>query len=85
MVAKTDWEVEILADIGKPAFSISSPPSSSSNLQLAVDLLNQDRHRRGATENCKSRQIKGLSQETIQGGFSSNDVSLLACTVVTRS
>lgn len=63
----------------KPVFKMDPPPSSS-NLQLAVDLLNQDRHRRGATNRCKgegsgSGSIHSL-RETIQGGISSNDVKI---------
>lgn len=36
----------IFSRIGSPIFEVADPPWSSQNLQLALDLLNQERHRR---------------------------------------
>ena len=58
-----------------PAFRINDIPSSSSNTQLVLDLLNQDRHRRKASQSCDSGYKNGYLIEGIKGGFSTNDVS----------
>ena len=54
----------------RPAFTISNPPPSTSNKQLALDFVKQDRHLRGpSTKNSP----EGAAHDAANGG---NNVSL---------
>jgi len=62
---------------------ILNPPSSSSNLQLTTDLLNQDGHRRRASKSCKIAQRTQFEGALLMGAFRGVDVSLTLETSVT--
>ena len=57
----------------KPTFKISNPPPSSSNRQLVLDFLTQDRHRRGSSRQCP---LGTLQSRVMAGGYSANDVCI---------
>lgn len=52
-----------------PAFKIDPQPSSSQNLELAIDLLNQDRDSKRKGQNPCYFEIPGPS--SLRGGYSS--------------
>lgn len=54
-----------------PAFTITQPPSPSRNIQLALDLLAQDKHRRSDRE-CRS-SFNLPKESYIHGGTSGED------------
>ena len=65
---------ELFNDEQVPAFTISNPPSPSSNLQLITDFLVQDRHQRPSTEQ-NLHVLPSAEVESISGGFTGRDVS----------
>ena len=65
----TNVVIEILSPSAVPAFKIEPQPSSSQNLELAIDLLNQDRDSKQKGQNPCHFEIPGRS--FLRGGFSS--------------
>ena len=66
---------EFFDDTQTPSFTISNPPSSSSNLELTTNLLTQDGHRRRASRSCTSIQSTQFAAVLLNGGFNGIDVS----------
>ena len=66
--------LELFSDARVPAFTISNPPSPSSNIQLVADFLVQDRHQRAPKEQ-NLRVLPSAEVESISGGFTGTDVS----------
>ena len=61
--------IDVFEQPATPAFEIDSQPSSSQNLELAIDLLNQDRDSKQKGKNPCHFDIPGPSY--LRGGISS--------------
>lgn len=61
--------LEVFGQSFVPTFKIDPQPSSSQNLELAIDLLNQDRESKQERQNPCYFEIPGLS--SFRGGYSS--------------